>query len=114
MPKLALADTLSDWDLLIEAARRRVAQHSEIRPVLEALEAIRDRSKGLEQERLSLQARRQEATRELRRMKDEGKDYASRLRSGLKAALGTQTEALTEFNIRPRRRYGRRKSTASS
>lgn len=44
----------------------------------------------------------------------EGKDYAIRLRSMLKSALGTQNEALVEFNVRPRRPYGPRKKGSSS
>ena len=114
MPKVALADTLVDWDLLIASARKRVAKHPEIMPVLEALERLRDRSKALEAERQSLQARRQVATQELREAREEGKDVAIRLRSMLKSALGTQNEALVEFNVRPRRPYGPRKKGSSS
>jgi seryl-tRNA synthetase len=109
MPKVALADTLVEWDSLIAAARRRVAKHPEIVPVLEALESLRDRSKALKAERESLQARRQVATQELKQAREEGKDFAIRLRSALKSALGTQNEALVEFNVRPRRPYGPRK-----
>lgn len=112
MPKVALADTLADWDRIIEAARRRVAEHPQIRPILEELEGIRDLSKALEQERVSLQARRQEATQKLRQSKDEGKELARRLREVLKALLGSRNEALVEFNIRPRRPYGPRKNDA--
>ena len=109
MPKVALADTLVDWDSLIAAARRRVAKHPEITPILEALEALRDRSKALEAERQSLQARRQVATQELRQAREEGKDVAIRLRAMMKYLLGTRNEGLVEFNVRPRRPYGPRK-----
>ncbi len=109
MPKVALADTLVDWDSLIAAARRRVAKHPEITPVLEELERVRDRSKALRAERQSLQARRQAATQELQQAREEGKDFAIRLRAILKSVLGTQNEALVEFNVRPRRPYGPRK-----
>jgi len=109
MPKVALADTLVDWDSLIAAARRRVAKHPEIMPVLEVLESLRDRSKALRAECQSLQARRQAATQELNQAREEGQESARRLRSILKSALGTQNEALVEFNVRPRRPYGPRK-----
>ena len=109
MPKVALADTLVDWDSLIAAARRQVVKYPEIMPVLEAMERLRDRSKTLEAERQSLQARRQVATQELREAREEGKDVAIRLRAMMKYLLGTRNEGLVEFNIRPRRPYGRRK-----
>ena len=109
MPKVALADTLVDWDSLIAAARRRVEKYPEIAPVLEALETLRDRSKDLRAECQSLQARRQVATQELRQAREDGEESARRLRSILKSALGTQSEALVEFNVRPRRPYGPRK-----
>lgn len=114
MPKVALADTFIDWDQLIAAARRRVAKNPQIREVLEALERLRDRGKALDHERQSLQARHQRATQELREVKEEGKDLAMRLRAGLKSILGPRSEALVEFNIRPRRPYGPRKKADGS
>lgn len=109
MPKVALADTLSDWGLLLAAAREHLENKPELKEVLEALQERLDRANQLEAERESLQARRQKATQDLRQVKDEGKDYASRVRSILKSLLGTQNEGLTQFKIRPRRPYGPRK-----
>lgn len=113
MPKVALADTFADWDQIIAAARRIAATKPEIRDVLDELERLRDRAKALDSERLSLQARSQQVTQELRAVKESGKENASRLRSLLKGLLGSQSEALVEFNVRLRRSYGPRKKARS-
>jgi uncharacterized coiled-coil DUF342 family protein len=112
MPKEALADTLVDWDQLIEGASSHGPKRPEIKQLLEALRERRDRAKELDHERQSLQARRQKATQDLRQVREEGKELASRLRSMLKSVLGSQNEALVQFNVRPRRPYGPRKTAA--
>lgn len=110
MPKEALADTLADWQRLIGAARLHESRKPELKWMLDELQDRLDRAKALDCERASLQARKQKATQDLRHVREEGKDLASRTRSLLKATLGTQNERLTQFNIRPRRPYGRRKA----
>lgn len=110
MPKEALAETLVDWAMLIGAARLHESRKPELKWMLDELQNRLDRAKALDCERQSLQARKQQATQDLRQVRDEGKDLASRTRNLLKATLGTQNEALMEFNIRPRRPYGKRKA----
>jgi CHASE3 domain sensor protein len=109
MPKVALADTLMDWDLLIRAARKKVDAQPELAAVLDQLEEKLARVKALDVERQALEARRQEAKQELNRARDEGKDLASRARSFLKGVMKPSDERLLEFRVRPRRPYGRRK-----
>lgn len=110
MPKEALAETLVDWARLIGAARLHESRKPELKWMLDELQDKLDQAKALEVERRSLQARKQKATQDLRQVRDEGKDLAIRTRSLLKATFGTQYEGLTQFNIRPRRPYGRRKA----
>lgn len=112
MPKVALADTLSDWDLLLAAARKHLENKPDLKEVLEALQERLDRANKLESERQSLKARRQRATQDLRQVREEGKDLAIRVRSILKALLGSEDAGLTQFKIRPRRPYGPRKHDA--
>lgn len=109
MPKVALADTLMDWDVLIRAARKKVDARPELAAILDQLEERLARVKALDVERQALEARRLQAKQELNQARDEGKDLASRARSLLKSVMKASDERLLEFRVRPRRPYGKRK-----
>jgi len=111
MPKVALADTLLDWELLIAAARERFGDRPELKPFLEQLQERLDRARELDRERKSLEARRQQATQDLGEVRDQGKQLAIRTRAILKGLLGSSDEGLTQFKIRPRRPYGKRQAS---
>ena len=109
MPKVALADTLVDWDVLIRAARKKVDEQPELAAILDQLEERMGRVKALDVERQALEARRLQARQDLNRARDEGKDLASRARALLKGVMDASDERLLEFRVRPRRPYGKRK-----
>lgn len=109
MPKVALADTLMDWDILIRAAREKVGAQPELAAVLDQLEERMERVKALDVERQALEARRRQLKLDLDRTRDEGKDLASRARSLLKSVIPPSDERLLEYRVRPRRAYGKRK-----
>lgn len=108
MPKVALADTLVDWDLLIRSARKKANGQPELAAILDQLEEKLDRVRALDVERLALQAKLLQATQDLRTAREEGKGLAMRARDHLKGMMGMH-EGLLEFRIRPRRPYGKRK-----
>jgi chromosome segregation ATPase len=109
MPKVALADTLVDWDLLIRTARKKADSQPELAALLDQLEERLGRVRALDVERLALKAKLLQATQDLKQARDEGKSFALRARSLLKAMLGLSHEGLLEFRVRPRRPYGKRK-----
>ena len=109
MPKVALADTLLDWDVLIRAARQKMDGQPEISAVLDQLEERLQRLRALDVERQALEARRRQVQKDLDAARHEGNDLASRARSFLKSRMGAGDERLLEFRVRPRRPYGKRK-----
>jgi hypothetical protein len=111
MPKVALADTLHDWEILLRAA----AKHRDQKKMyvhLDKLQAALDRLRELQALRESLLAQSQRATQEMAEACEEGKVASIEVRSLLRAILGPQSEALVEYNIRPRRKRGPRKKRA--
>lgn len=109
MPKVALADTLVDWDVLIRAARKKVDEQPELAALLGQLEERMGRVKALDVERQALEARRRQVQQDLDMSRREGNDLASRARSLLKSVMDASDERLLEFRVRPRRPYGKRK-----
>ncbi|HZF13336.1 MAG TPA: hypothetical protein VFE33_31480 [Thermoanaerobaculia bacterium] len=118
MPKVALADTLFEWDSLLAAAAEQGAGVPSLEKHLANLRAALDRARGLEALRQRLQAERQQATQDLAATRREGDDLTLRLRELLIATFGPKWEGLIQFGVRPRRPYGRRatsrKASASS
>jgi hypothetical protein len=109
MPKVALADLLVDWDVLIRAARKKMDGQPEIVAVLDQLEERMERVKALDVERQALEARRRQVQQDLDLARHEGNDLASRARAFLKSVMDASDERLLEFRVRPRRPYGKRK-----
>jgi hypothetical protein len=103
MPKVALPDTFSDFEGLINTASRYTAGHAPIVPPIGELRVLLGRMRAIETERKRLQAARQQATRELWAAREEGKRIASRLRSYFKSVHGADSPHLIEFGVRPRR-----------
>ncbi len=103
MPKVAIADTFSDWDKLLAAAAEHAETVPGLKPRLAALTAINEKARALEALRLRLKADRQVATQDLHATREEGKDLAMAVRSLLKASFGADFEGLVAFNVRPRR-----------
>lgn len=102
MPKVALAETLTDWDQLLRAAM----PHGDVKDLklhLARLQTALDRVRELEALRKDLQARHQRATQELNEVRDAGKVAAIEVRSILKGIFGHSSERLVQFNMRPRR-----------
>jgi hypothetical protein len=104
MPKVALADTLLEWESLLAA----VEEHGTGLPVLkeaaEELKAHLEQMKALVNLRVKLQADLQKATQDLDVSRDLGQQRTVRIRSLVKAAFGTSWEGLVQFGVRPRRR----------
>lgn len=102
MPKVALADTIKDWEMLLRAA----AEHADkkgLKVHLDQLETRLRRLQELEARRAHLRAELQAATQELNEVREAGKTNTVEIRSILKGIFGHGSERLTQFNMRPRR-----------
>jgi hypothetical protein len=103
MPKVALAESLAEWESLLVNASVHAADDPELSRHLEELRSVLARAQETEALRLHLEAERQLATRTLGEAKMQGKRLTSRIRSKLKAIHGWDGERLTSFGMRPRR-----------
>ncbi len=111
MPKIALADTLREWESLLAAAEERGAGIPRLAEQLAQLRAVVERTRALEALRQHLDAERQKATADLEAARAEGKDLAIGIRGRLVATFGPRWAGLTQFGIRLRQ--GRRPKGAT-
>jgi uncharacterized protein YfdQ (DUF2303 family) len=102
MPKVALADSLTDWNNLIVNASRHEADDPELAKYLEALRGVLAKTLETAAIQQKLDAERQVTTRMLSTSKEEGKELAMRVRLRLKAMYGPTSPSLHGFGIRPR------------
>jgi hypothetical protein len=107
MPKIALADTLREWESLLAAAAEKGTGVPALGRPLEELQATLERTRALADLRVKLQASLQKATQDLEASREEGRQLTIRVRSLLKAAFGLNWEGLVQFGVRPRRKRRR-------
>jgi hypothetical protein len=102
MPKVALAESLTDWNSLIVNAGRHEADDPELAKHLEALRGVLEKTLETAALQQRLDAERQVTTRVLSNAKEQGKELAMRVRLRLKALYGPTSPSLHGFGIRPR------------
>ena len=111
MPKVALADTLQDWEGLLAAAAEKGAGVPGLENRLAELQAALERVRELDARRQRLQAESQLATQDLVATRRDGDDLTIAIRGMLLAAFGPRWMGLVQFGIHPR--PVRRRSTAA-
>lgn len=106
MPKIALADSLLDWENLIGTASLIAEEFPEAQDLfgdlLGELRTEMGRARELDNRREQLQAERQEATRQLGKSRERSKELARRIRAHLKGIYGSSNPQLVQFGIKPR------------
>ena len=108
MPKDSLAVTLQVWEAILAAMETHEKLQTPIfRQKRDELAAMLQRVRELAAEQLSLQARRQAVTQDLRIVKSLGRDLEISLRTLIKGELGHRDVELVAFTIRPIRRRSR-------
>ncbi len=108
MPKVALADTLQDWEGLLAAATEKGTGVPGLEDRLAELRSALERARNLDARRQRLQAESQQATQDLTATRQDGEDLTIAIRGMLLAAFGPAWKGLVQFGIRPR--SGRRRS----
>ena len=108
MPKIALADTLQEWQSLFTGLGESPALDTPaLRALREELRLMIEATQELVAEQNSLQARRQAITQQLRMTRGQGDDLVIKVRASITSVLGHSNEALVRFGIRPTRRRAR-------
>jgi hypothetical protein len=103
------ADELFDWESLVAAGRKNVAQMPDIETVLAPLEGIIDEVKTLKVHQKDLEGNRQATTQRLKELRLRGVEEARRLRDYVRSRLGSKNEHLVQFGVVPLRRRSRSK-----
>lgn len=102
MPRLRIAETVGDWAALNEAVTPETTAGSP--PLQRAHARLQDcleEVRRLQAEQAEYQARKQEATRRINEVLEEGRRIASHIRRTLKVELGIRSEELVRFGIQP-------------
>ncbi len=102
MPKVALADSLTDWEKLIANASVHAADDPVLARNLEALRIVLEHAKETAAYRLRLEAERQAATQTLAQDRAQGKELAMRVRHSLRAIYTAKGPRLAAFGMKAR------------
>jgi uncharacterized coiled-coil DUF342 family protein len=103
MPKESLAVTLSQWEELIGACDANAEDLTDYVELREELRDLSERAKELSVQQDTLNAQKQQVTRNLDEVKERGRDIALRVRDGVRVRYGKRSAKLTEFGMRPRK-----------
>jgi uncharacterized protein YecE (DUF72 family) len=104
MPKNSFADESFEWSQLLTSVKNNEEEVAYLEELLSELRIILNASRALDVERLALDAKRQQVTRDMQALRGRGRVVAARVRAGLKTRYGYGSEKLVEFGMQPRRR----------
>lgn len=104
MPKNSFADESFEWTHLLLSVDQNAEEVAYLSELTSELRTILQESKELDQERMALEARRQQITRDLQAMRSRGRLVATRVRAGLRTRYGYGNDKLVEFGLQARRR----------
>ena len=102
MPKVAIADSLSDWEGLLTSASGIPFDDALLGEQLEELRTLLEQAKGLHARRMELEGERRATAQALEEITAQAKTMASQIRSKLKGVYGPDSSQLIRFGIKPR------------
>lgn len=108
----ALADLMFNWQEILAAALEHAASLVPAEPQRLAMEDLLRRARDLRARQESARVAWRLLTKEVKALTKEGEEAARRLQSAVKANIGTTSELLTQFKIKPNRPRGARKAKA--
>ena len=94
-------NTVNGWDKLDVAVTANVTQVPEVEVNLPGLRERSQKARNLFAKQAALTAAKQEVTKELQQVIQEGNARARVIREGLRAYLGKDSEKLIEFGVLP-------------
>lgn len=95
------AETLDGWDRLVTPMGANPAQFPNLEEDRQHLASILFQSRDLVIQQAALTASKQDISKRLEALLDEGRKLATFLRVGIKQKLGNRSELLIEFGLRP-------------
>ncbi len=102
MPKVAIAESLSDWEGLLTSASAVPLDDALLGENLEELRTLLEQAKELYALRMRLEGERRAAAQALAETTEQAKTIASRIRSTLKGVYGFNSSQLIRFGVKPR------------
>jgi hypothetical protein len=116
MPRTRIAETVGDWAFLNEVVTPETTAGSpHLQQAQAKLQGFLDEVRRLQAEQSDYQARKQEATRRINEILEEGRRLASNIRHALKVEIGITSEELVRFGIQPfrGRKFAKRPARAA-
>ena len=104
MPKDSFANHSTEWYKLFSAVRANAEELPYLLDLCSELQFLMEKTSELHVERSTLDARRQQISRDIDTLKGRARTVAAKIRSGLRTKYGYGSEKLTEFDMQPRRR----------
>ena len=102
MPRTRIAETVGDWAALNEVVTPETTAGSpSLQQAHAKLQDFLEEVRRLQAEQAEYQARKQEATRRINEILEEGRRLAYHIRHTLKVELGIRSEGLVRFGIQP-------------
>jgi hypothetical protein len=102
MPKVAIAESLSDWEGLVSSASGVPFDDALVSEQLKELRTLLTQAKELHARRMQLEGERRAIARALAEITGQAKTIAGRIRSKLKGVYGPNSSQLIRFGIKPR------------
>jgi DNA-binding protein H-NS len=116
MPRTRISETVGDWAFLNEVVTPETTAGSpHLQQAHAKLQGFLDEVRRLQAEQADYQARKQEATRRINEILEEGRRLASHIRGMLKVEMGIKSEELVRFGIQPfrGRKFAKRPARAA-
>lgn len=116
MPRTRISETTGAWAILAqEVTPETTAGSPYLQQAHAKLQGFLDEVHRLQAEQADHQARKQEATRRINEILEEGRRLASSIRRVLKVEMGIENEALARFGIQPfrGRKFAKRPARAA-
>jgi hypothetical protein len=108
MPKSSYADFIEDWMALLRIVGENAAELPEVERHRQALQEHLDLILARRTQQVQARANRQDSTKSLDELMEQGKEKVKRLRVAIIASLGPKSERLVAYGIAPQRKRGPR------
>jgi cell division septum initiation protein DivIVA len=114
MPDTSFADYVVRWEKLLKSLEANQADLPFLADLRSQLVRVVEGLKAATVQQDMFRSQSQQTTRDMEGFLEEGRDFATRLRNGVRAQYGLRGEKLLEFDLQPRRRQLKAKSKPKS
>lgn len=114
MPNTSFADYVVQWEKLLKSLEANQTDLPFLADLRSQLARVVDGLKAATVLQDMYRSQSQQTTRDMEGFLEEGRDFATRLRNGVRAQYGLRGEKLLEFDLQPRRRQLKAKTKPKS